>query len=536
MSYTSRTPYSAPLTQSMAQGPDMRVAGQVSTTLAAALAEVGQQFAQVSAMAERQRQADRAEQGRIGIITELGTLRAGIETEPDPARVTARWMEGVTAIQKKVADAFADDPAVARVVGRDLAMMAARDHVEVLRLSVKRTTEASAAQLESTLHTLGNSAAAARDPAERQQFVNAAEQAIASRVAGGTLRADQAEKLRQGFLGRVDQAAVLGLISRAPAAAMSALADPSRFAGLDPVQRERLFSAAASAVNTATTRAEAAERRADAAARREGDRLANDLHVRIDRALAGGGEMPSFDDVARLRDMLSPGETSALLSRIRQAGAARDTPDAVADLSPEIDRLEPDEFNRRATAALRRGEITPDTYRTMLAQNRSARRDDAPASAYRSGRAFVSDALDPGNVVGGQFMRGPLAAARSNALADYDTWMQANPNATREQAIARARDLVASYQVGADAESKIALPRPYGFVGPRDQVTETDLQAAAQQALAARRGGRLTDEELQRQADVLDAWRAILAREAAARAPAAPAAGRRGGGVDTRPR
>lgn len=507
------------------------MAGQA---LAESMARVSGQFAQVAAQAAQQRRADAAERGRIQVLTDLGTLRAGVEVEPDPGKVVSGWQTGVTAIQVRIAETYKDDPAVGAIVSRDLAMMAARDHVEIQRMAIKRNTEASVAQLDSTLATLSTQAAAARDPAERQTYINAGEQAIAARLAGGALHADAAEKLRQGFIGRIDQAGILQLINRSPGAALAALADPTKYPNLDPVARERLFGAATSAVNTATTRGEAAERRTEAALRRSADRGLNDIYLRIDRAEAGDGPMPTVEDVARLRDGLSPGETSAVLSRIRQTGAARDTPEAVAALSPEIDRMDPDEFNRRATAALRDKQITPDTYRTLINQNRAARKDDAPASAYRAGRAFVSDALDPGNVVGGQFMRGPLAAARSNAQADFDSWAQANPTASREEAIAKGRDLVARYQVGADAESKLSLPRPYSFQGPREKVTEADIQAGAARALAARRAGTMTAEEMQRETDVLEAWRTILAREAATRTAAPPRPGTRGGGVNTR--
>lgn len=490
------------------------------------------QLAQAVRQADQARIQSQAEGGKIAMLENLGELHVGLETEPDPGKIMSRWKDGVTALSKQITEQY-DDKRVAALIGRDLALSAARGHADVMRLSVSRTREASMAQLDASLATFATGAASAKTPEERARYMTAGEDAINQRVVAGVLHADKAEATRQAFTGRIDQAGILSMINQNPAGALAALSDPARFPNLDPVQRERLFGTATSALNTRVSLGERAERRAEHALKVTGDRAANDLYAQIARAEAGQGLMPTVADVAKLRDMLSPGETSALLRTMRGSGVERDDAGAVADLMPQVDRLDPDEFNSRATRAMMQGMLKPETYRTLVEKNRMARKDDAPASAYRSGRSFVSDSLDPGNVVGGQYMRGPLAAARSNALADFDTWAQANPTATREDAVARSRELVQRYQVGADAESKISLPRPYGFQGPRDKITDVDVQAAAQRMVALRQQGKLTSDELQRETSVLEAWAALLAREAITAKPLPPPSGGRGGGVNT---
>lgn len=499
-----------------------------------ALAEVTTHLGDVFQKIHEANQATDLTNAQTALITGKANLQGQLEQEPDPKVIQSKWVTGMNALQAQIGGTITD-PAVRKAFDTTFARTLAGDQISVVRLAAARTSEAGKAAWLSSSQQLATAAANAPNELVRQQIVGQATSQLAGMIAAGTIHADQGEHLRQEFASRVDQAHVLGLINASPSAALHALADPAQLTNLDPVARERLFSTATTAVNSATVKAEAAQRRALVNGKLWADQQLNDLYVQQANAAQGTGDPVTIAQVAKLRDFLSPGETAAILHSISATGAQRDDPGAVADLQPQIDRLDPDAFNAQATQYLQAGRLKPDTYRAMVNANRGARKDDAPASAFRSGRSFVSDALDPGNVVGGQFMRGPLATARGNALADYDTWATGNATASREDAIAKARDLVTRYQVGADAESKISLPRPFGFQGPRDQVDPAAIQRAAAAAAAAAKAGTLAGAELLRERDVLNAWQTILQREALSRQTGTPPRpGTRGGGANTR--
>ncbi|MBE9604264.1 hypothetical protein IAI18_05265 [Acetobacteraceae bacterium H6797] len=491
--------------------------GAAGQALSEGLGRVEGFFLDVLKAQREQQQVDTVDKERTASIKSLSGAWVNAERNTDPATIQSNWQAAVQSREDEINRTVAD-PAVRRTAQRDLSELAAQDYRRVLTMSVKRSNEASLALLGNSLDTYAERAVNAPDQAARQLAMNAADQAIKARVEAGVLAADDGQKMFQSFAGRMDQASVLGLLNRNPTAALAALADPKQFRNLDEVARQRLVQSATTAMGAQASRAEASERRAERLSRLNADRAANTLYGQIAQAENGQGQMPTVGDVMAQRDWLSPGETSALLNRIRGASAPRDNPETVADLQVRIDREDPDQFAARAGRELGAGRLTSDTYRTMVNQNRNARRDDAPASAYRSGRSFVNDSLDPGNVVGGNFMRGPLAAARQNALADFDRWSEANPQATRDEAVQQARDLVSRYQVGADAQTRISLPRPFGFSGDRNAVSEADLQAAARRVLEAQRLGRLAPAQVQAETDALEAWRAILSRQSAPRA------------------
>ena len=166
-------------------------------------------------------------------------------------------------------------------------------------------------------------------------------------------------------------------IAANPMVALRNLADPNKYRGLDPVARQRLASSATSAMQAQATAAEAAERRAERAQRRLADQAANDLYARIALAEQGRGPMPTVADVQAQREWLSPGETAALLARIR-AATHRDDPGVRLDLERDVDRVDPVAFDARVRRAVDGGQLTAEMAANLLRANRAARRDDAP--------------------------------------------------------------------------------------------------------------------------------------------------------------
>ena len=202
---------------------------------------------------------------------------------------------------------------------------------------------------------------------------------------------------------------------------------------------------------------------------------------------------------------------------------------------PQVDRLDPDEFNARATRLMMQGLVKPETYRNLIGQNRQARRDDAPASAYRSGRSFVAGRADPGKR-GGRHLRGPAGCGTAERAGRFRRLSAFNPAASREQAVERARP-APRYQVTADTGKQVGDPAPLRLPGRARPGDGYAMRAPPPERLRElRRTGRMTPDEAQRNLRA-GGLTAILAREAAAPSPppaTTPAV--RGGGVNTAPR
>jgi hypothetical protein len=478
-----------------------------------------------------------AESGTLlaGAVKDLGERQFEWSKNPDSTAAYEGYQKDAAAIRTRVLDGVSH-PVMQSYLQRNLDHAIATGALHTRQQSFRVEASARSGELLQNLSNWAEAMAGAASEGQRQQYFDLAKADIQRHVDAGWISPEEGARARLRFQSQGQEVAAIRELGTNPSRLAQRLADPAQFQGMDPERRAVLLTRAQDRADAqsyrAQARAEHAERMAQARGRQFGDQQLNDLYVRAERARNGQGEMPTLDEVHRLRDVISPGEMSAVLGTLRRSDAPVDRADTLRALTVEVDRLDPDEFERRAGQALQRGELRVETYRSLTTQNRTARRDDEPASAYRSGRAFVSDALDPGNVVGGQFMRGPLATARQNGLADYDAWAKANPTATREGAIATARRIVETYQTMATSESRNTVGRPWGYRGGLDGITEETVRQAAQMLSRDAREGRIGGVDLVRETERLDAWQQILRTQ-----PAKPAGGSssgRGGGVQTK--
>ena len=463
----------------------------------------------------------------------VAKLRGELETEPDPTRIMSGWRDGTAQLRDQIG-AKISDPQVRGAFGGAVAHDMAGHELDIVRLTSKRSAEAGQASLDAMISSSVREAAAAPNDLVRRTVDARVEQGISGALLAGQISAVDAEKRRSHYVSQLDEAGVRNLLTAAPDQAVRALADATRFPNLQPERRAAMLDMATrradAAADRAIRQAELAERQAERNGKREADRHANDMWVQIAKAERGEAEFPTLDDVGKWRGFLSPGETAALTNRLRRTDAASDDPETVRQLTVGLDRMEEGEFSEAAGRALKAGRLKSDTFRTLVNQNRAARKDDQPASPYRSGRGFVHGALDPGNVVGGNFIRGPLATAQQRALADYDTWATANPTAPREQALAKAQDLVDQYSLQASTESRITIGRPWGYRGGQDGITLETVRAAGRQLQADLQSGKVGDSELVRETERLEAWKHLLeqADKRGVGSPRTPASSGRG--------
>jgi hypothetical protein len=200
-------------------------------------------------------------------------------------------------------------------------------------------------------------------------------------------------------------------------------------------------------------------------------------------------------------------------------GADTDDNEAVIDLTRRVDGDDPDTFQRIATGYLRDGKLKSATFTAMVGKNRTAFRDDAPGSPYKSGRALVSTTLDPGQLLSG----GGAAIARAGlaqALIEYDNWTQATPNATRADSVAMAQSIIKRYQFMPYEDMKKSIGLSPYFGGKTSlTVTLKDIEAAESALARDIRAGGMSKSQQEFEIRRLNNWRDILIREEAASRP-----------------
>lgn len=460
----------------------------------------------------------------------MSEVNGAVERETDPERMGAVYQEGTRALIDRVAGTISS-PAAQDQFRQQAERYAASNTDGVRRLALTRSREAGQASLITSLDTLSQSAAA--DPTRRGEFLAQAETQIARAVEDRTITAPEAVNQRRQFASRLDQTAALNLLNRSPGEAMRMLADQQFFPNLDPVTRERMYGTARNAVESAANRAVTAAATAEARAARQGrllaDRAASELLVRIENAREGNGEMPSIQDIARYGDWLGRDGTAALLSARRGARNENDLP-TLRGLEVVVSTLPPQAFEARAGADLQAGRINPETYRSLVAANRSERRDDAPASPLTVGTRELTARLDPGTAPMSQMVRGPLEDARQNALRDLRGFLEQNPEATYGDVNQRVDALVRQYRSRSAQAARLSVGLPYGFGGDAFSVNSQTLGRAAAQLAEAIRANTISDADRARELARIQDWQEILRMEPPPPAPAPASSSPRGRG------
>lgn len=215
--------------------------------------------------------------------------------------------------------------------------------------------------------------------------------------------------------------------------------------------------------------------------------------------------------VDSVRHLLSPTEYKAALALLA-GGGAEDDVNAVIDLVGKVATASPAQFLKDATGYLEKNQLKTSTFTTLVQRNETARKDDAPASPYKSGRTYIEQALNPGFLTGPAEV--PARIAMANGLREFDNWVEANPNMTRSDALLMATNIVSRYAIINTDQMKIAngLSKYFG-VKSTSAITIPDVAAAKQSLADDIRNNRVTRAEAETEALRLQNWQAILDRE-----------------------
>lgn len=383
------------------------------------------------------------------------------------------------------------------------------------------------ASLDESLETLSQAAANAPNRAERERHQAAAANAIKSMADAGFIDRSKAVNLWQAFKGKEAKVEVDQIIMRDPERAEALLADPRNFPALDPQQRIAAQNRAAGLVDRIEKRRNAAEEKAEARAekmlKKQGEIMAKELWSLHNVDPTQSRLNP--DIVERAKPFLAVDEYKALRrAATGQDFETKDQPAAVADLTPKLDQ--PDAAALIDRAYLNQQLSTP-TYLQLRNRALTLRADDQPASPYKSGRQYLNQALDPGQLGNDPFVRQALALAREQALADFDTWAETNRGADRPTAVAQADALFRQYQNVAFDKMRLALPRPEGYTGSKQDVRQEHVDAARKAIFQKLDSKLLSEAQAAQQLQQLETWEQIIAPKPTAKTPA-PRSGAKG--------
>ena len=247
---------------------------------------------------------------------------------------------------------------------------------------------------------------------------------------------------------------------------------------------------------------ERAEKQADKALKRTGEAYLRDIYKRSDENTL------SPDYVNEVRHYLSPAEYKGALA-LTKPGANEDDATAVIDLTGKIDSAPPEEFMRAAVSHMEGGRLKTTTFTGMVEKNRSARKDDAPASPYKVGKSYIEAALDPGLLSGAA--QQPLRVAKANATIEYENWIQANPNASRTDALNAATSMASRYMLLNTNQMEIAVGTSRYLGGKTIKAaTLPDIDAAERALYADMQAGKLTKAQQETEIRQLKNSRAIV--------------------------
>lgn len=375
----------------------------------------------------------------------------------------------------------------------------------------KKEADDAVGALDENLDTLSKAAAGATTPLERSQHQSAAAANIKAMRDSGFIDAKGAVNLMQKFNSKIDQVQVEQDIARDPLGAERKLADPRYAPNMDPVQREKAATRAASIVDRIERRKiadeEKNERRADRMITEQGKVVSKELWSMWDPN--PNKSRLTEEGVERYKSFLPVDEYKSLRrAALGENREVKDDRDTVGRLEPILSQPG---APKQVDQAYNMGLLSDGTYRSMRTKAENLQTSNGPAKPYVAGRDYLSQALDPGQMGSDTFVRQALSLARVQALADFDTQVEQNPGIGRAEAVNMAQGLYRQYQNVAFDNMRIALPRPSGYEGSKADVKVEDVNAARRKVQADIDSKRISVEQAEQQLRQLETWEQIIA-------------------------
>lgn len=247
--------------------------------------------------------------------------------------------------------------------------------------------------------------------------------------------------------------------------------------------------------------------RADAEARKRQEELEAATAKAGWEREASGELTPNW--VKANKDNLPLSEFKALMGATKGDAAHIDDPAVVNDLERRV--YAGQDISEDVMLAHRRGSLKNGTMSSLLSRNRDFQRTGGPVTPYERARKYMIDLLDPGPMV-----NDPAARARkANALKMLDDHIEAAPKdkpRTDTEIWDFAKETVSRFALVDWNEIAVSLPLPKMFVGTR---TAPNIEATETALFMAHKEGRISRDELNREARIIEQWRNAIAQRRA---------------------
>lgn len=290
-------------------------AGAVARDVGAAAQSIGNSFADYASNHERvQAHITKLEQAqkwadlKATATLDLQEAAQDAMSGGDPTQYEANFHAAVSNLQPKWKEAAGQD---GDFIGEQLGLLVRGKMLDVRGVATKERVTSAVGRLGNTLDTLSRAGGRASSDPEREDVIAQADAAINVAVAGGAIRADQADAQRQKFRAGLDEITARRLINENPEAAVKAL-DSGRFGNLDADRRQSLVEFAGRSAEAAQRQREADVAR-DAAAEKAATATANAwAAVDLERGLKDGSKGLQDIAAARAAGTLTPAAADEL--------------------------------------------------------------------------------------------------------------------------------------------------------------------------------------------------------------------------------
>jgi beta-lactamase class A len=154
-----------------------------------------------------------------------------------------------------------------------------------------------------------------------------------------------------------------------------------------------------------------------------------------------------------------------------------------------------------AFQAFASGELSKADFSRVLSRSRETEKQRTEKPWLASVRKSLATSLAPSDSEDSS-----LYAKRLGAIDALDEWVSANAGAKPDEVSKKAKEIGAEYKASSLAELRKSLAVPRYAGGPRQSMTQESSGVVAQRLSEAYRTGKISAEELNREAALLKRW------------------------------
>lgn len=254
------------------------------------------------------------------------------------------------------------------------------------------------------------------------------------------------------------------------------------------------------------------------------DRLAAKEHLRLQDDTTKTLWKSFFDGTLKpeqleaQRPILNHSEYFAIRKAMEKPEAGQhDDPETFRRLQSLIANQKYDDAVKYAFDAHRAGDLSNATLRSETQFARTVDRQEGPKSPYERGKIYITNGLDPG-----PYVKDPEGKVRfADAQKTFDTWMQSGKH-TDQEITDRASEIVNQYKFVDMSNTAATLPLPRVGIVTRQVVAPNQmiqqLTAAGNEAVKRYNDGRFTRSEYEAEMGLINQWRKLAEKSAAAQA------------------